>query len=137
VEPSIAPSTIIDIKTTGVRWFFAPKVAPLVSVMPAFPTTPMIAHQNLSITDYQRMHRLRQLGFNGGRRISPATSEAFDRLGHKHAPRSNSLGATALNLSQLWKRQRLIQTVNLIKTLLCCMNNRSLYFVPTAKIRRI
>jgi hypothetical protein len=26
VEPSIAPSTINDIKTTGVPWFFVPKV---------------------------------------------------------------------------------------------------------------
>jgi hypothetical protein len=111
---------------------------PLVSSLPSSPLNPSISHQNHNLTDCRRIPRLHQsLEFQGIVNLIVLGITNFDRLGHKHAPRSNPFGATRLNPSQLRKRQHLIQSLNLIKTLLCSLNNRSLYFMPTAKIRRI
>jgi hypothetical protein len=48
VEPSIAPSTIIVLKTTEIPLVLRAQGHPLVSAVPVSPSKPSIAHQNLS-----------------------------------------------------------------------------------------
>jgi hypothetical protein len=61
--PSIAPSTIIDIKTTGVPWFLAYKVILWFHRCQRLLRTPSISHRNLSISDRNSMTGLESRGF--------------------------------------------------------------------------